>query len=247
MGTLHCITIDCADASKLSKFWSRALEGYADDPSGMLARSENGPMTYFQQVLEGKMAKHRVHLELAAHDREEQVKRLVSLGATKVEDFDQDGRQWTVMQDPEGGEFCIQQGQRVTERPRLTEVVFDSGRSAKTARFWEAALDGYAVRPYDDEEIARLAAKGITDYLNDDPNVAVDHEGELPGVFFQAVPEPKTVKNRLHIDIGAPAVDAEVARLTALGATVVRKVSEHGMQWTVMLDPESNEFCVCKV
>jgi hypothetical protein len=247
MGTLHCITIDCNDPATLSKFWGQAIEGYSDDPSGMLARSEKGPMMYFQQVPEGKAAKNRVHLELAAHDREEQLQRLISLGATKVQDFDQDGRKWTVMQDPEGGEFCISQGQAVTERPRLVEVVFDSGASAKTARFWEAALDGFAVRPYDDEEIARLAALGITDYLNDDPNVAVDHSGDLPSVFFQAVPEAKTTKNRLHIDIGAPDVDAEVARLASLGATVVQAMKEPHMEWTVMLDPESNEFCVCKV
>lgn len=247
MGTLHCITIDCNNPATLSKFWAQALEGYSDDPSGMLARSENGPMMYFQQVPEGKTAKNRVHLELSAHDREEQVQRLISLGVTKVQDLDQGGRQWTVMQDPEGGEFCIQQGTHQTERPRLVELVFDSGRSAKTARFWEAALDGFAVRPYDDEEIARLAALDITDYVNDDPNVAVDHSGDLPGVFFQTVPEPKTAKNRLHIDIGAPDVEAEVQRLAALGATVGQEVHEHGMQWTVMLDPESNEFCVCKV
>lgn len=247
MGTLHCITIDCNNPATLSKFWAQALEGYSDDPSGMLARSEKGPMMYFQQVPEGKAAKNRVHLELAAHDRGEQVQRLISLGATKVQDFDQDDRQWTLMQDPEGGEFCIQQGEHQTERPRLAEIVFDSGRSAKTARFWEAALNGFAVRPYDDEEIARLAALGVTDYLNDDPNVAVDHSGDLPGVFFQAVPEPKTAKNRLHIDIGVPNVEAELERLAALGATVVREMNEHGMQWTVMLDPESNEFCVCKV
>ncbi|MEV6326330.1 VOC family protein [Streptomyces sp. NPDC051909] len=65
-------------------------------------------------------------------------------------------------------------------------------------------------------------------------------------ILFQRVPEPKTVKNRVHLDLHPPAGtrDAEVARLTALGAKVLRKVAEQGGSWTVMEDPEGNEFCV---
>jgi predicted enzyme related to lactoylglutathione lyase len=246
LGTIHCITVDCAEPAKLSKFWGQALEGYSDDASGVIVRSESGSTMYFQQVPEGKSAKNRVHLELATHDREAQVRRLVLLGASVLGEFDQDARRWTVLADPEGNEFCIQSSTRESDRPRLVEIVFDSGRPTKTARFWEAALDGYAVRPYDDAEIARLAALGINDYLNDDPNVAVD-SADGPGVFFQTVPEPKTVKNRVHIDIGVAEVQPEVERLTALGATTVRAMQEGGMVWTVMTDPEGNEFCVCLV
>lgn len=65
-------------------------------------------------------------------------------------------------------------------------------------------------------------------------------------ILFQQVPEAKTVKNRLHIDIhpdpGTRA--AEVARLIDLGGTMVREVQEPGGEWTVLADPEGNEFCV---
>jgi hypothetical protein len=245
MGTLHCITIDCADPGTMSKFWAQAMEGYSDDPSGVLIRSEAGPMMFFQQVPEGKTAKHRVHLELAAHNHEKHVERLISLGATKVQDFDHEGRQWTLMQDPEGGEFCIQQGQQETERPRLVEIVLDTARPFPVAKFWTAALEDYSVRPYDDEEIARLKSLGITD-LEDDPGIAADSSSGGPVIFFQTVPEPKTAKNRIHIDLGAPEVQPEVERLAALGATVVQAYTKGPMQWTVMLDPAGNEFCVCR-
>ncbi|MGW0698801.1 VOC family protein [Streptomyces sp. NPDC002867] len=65
-------------------------------------------------------------------------------------------------------------------------------------------------------------------------------------ILFQRVPEAKTVKNRLHIDVhAAPGErDAEAERLLRLGATVVRHVKEPGGEWVVMADPEGNEFCV---
>ncbi|MFP1627407.1 VOC family protein [Streptomyces sp. 5K101] len=65
-------------------------------------------------------------------------------------------------------------------------------------------------------------------------------------ILFQRVPEAKTGKNRLHIDVHAApgARDAEAERLLRLGATVVRHVKEAGGEWVVMADPEGNEFCV---
>ena len=72
-------------------------------------------------------------------------------------------------------------------------------------------------------------------------------EASMPGMLFVQVPEPKTVKNRMHLDLG-PADhtrDVEVARLSALGASVVadHRTAE-GLGWVVMTDPEGNEFCI---
>jgi hypothetical protein len=63
-------------------------------------------------------------------------------------------------------------------------------------------------------------------------------------IWFNTVPEPKTVKNRVHIDINMPD-DAELARLTALGARPLQEIrGEDGLlHWTIMADPEGNEFC----
>jgi predicted enzyme related to lactoylglutathione lyase len=65
-----------------------------------------------------------------------------------------------------------------------------------------------------------------------------------PKVLLQRVPEAKTAKNRLHLDLHVPDVDAEARRLEGLGATRIGRVDQFGIHWIVMHDPEGNEFCV---
>ena len=120
---------------------------------------------------------------------------------------------------------------------RLHEIVVDCEHAPSLAHFWTAVLDGYAIRPYDDEEIARLAELGLTPET--DPVVLLDGPG--PVVCFQQVPEKKIAKNRVHVDVVADADrQAEVARLVALGGSVHTEFDT----WTLMEDPEGNEFCV---
>ncbi|MGW1881239.1 VOC family protein [Streptomyces sp. NPDC001970] len=80
----------------------------------------------------------------------------------------------------------------------------------------------------------------------DDPYEEETGTGLGRRLLFQRVPEVKTVKNRLHLDLhpGPERRDTEVARLEGLGATVLRRVKEPGGEWVVMQDPEGNEFCV---
>ncbi len=118
----------------------------------------------------------------------------------------------------------------------IREIVIDALDPPALARFWAAALQDYAVRPYDDAEIARLAGMGRTPET--DPSVAVDVPG--PTLFFQETTEPKAGRNRLHFDlVGGPRA-SEVQRLCALGATVR---DEHDA-YSVLRDPEGHEFCV---
>lgn len=119
---------------------------------------------------------------------------------------------------------------------RIRDIVVDCVDAPALARFWADALDGYAVRAYDDAEIARLSEQGLTP--DTDPTVAVDGPG--PTLFFQQVPGAKVGKNRVHLDLVGASRPAEVARLRAAGASVF----EEHERWTVMLDPEGNEFCV---
>jgi hypothetical protein len=123
---------------------------------------------------------------------------------------------------------------------KLHDVVIDCAHPASLARFWAAAIDGYAVAPYDDAEIERLRSGGIVD-LDDDPTVLVVGPG--PRLFLQRVPEPRQVKNRLHLDLAAPDVDQEIRRLVSLGATVVETYDSHA--W--LTDPQGNDFCVTSV
>ena len=119
---------------------------------------------------------------------------------------------------------------------KLKEIVIDSINPSKLAVFWAQVLDGYAVRPYDDQEITRLKRLGFTPET--DPTVAVDGPG--PTLFFQKTDAEKVAKNRIHLDIRGGNRVEEVQRLSALGASV-RDTHE---TFTVMLDPEGNEFCV---
>ena len=112
---------------------------------------------------------------------------------------------------------------------RVDSLTIDCADPRRLAAFWTQAL-GYELRE-----------------ANDDDAEIVDPSGGGWPLLFQVVPEGKTVKNRLHLDIRAPrSMDEEVQRLQAAGATVQRRVDEHDSFWTVMRDPEGNEFCVLR-
>jgi hypothetical protein len=119
---------------------------------------------------------------------------------------------------------------------KIRDIVVDCEKPSALARFWAAALDDYDIRPYDDEEIERLAGLGLTPET--DPGVFVDGPG--PDLCFQLVPEGKTTKNRLHLEITAADRLKEVERLLSLGASINQEFEDH----TVMQDPEGNEFCI---
>lgn len=127
----------------------------------------------------------------------------------------------------------------------LRDVVVDCSHPASLARWWAATLDGYRVAPYDEAELARLRAEGV-EGPEDDPTVLVEPDPAArgaaagPRIWFQRVPEPKVVKNRVHLDLTVHDLAAGTAELVARGATVV---AEHD-GWVVLADPEGDEFCV---
>jgi predicted enzyme related to lactoylglutathione lyase len=104
---------------------------------------------------------------------------------------------------------------------------FDTHDAAKLAHFWAQALHS-TVNDGATEEFASIAA---------------DNDGRLgPMLMFHKVPEGKTVKNRLHLDLQAADVVAEVDRLTSLGAQQIRSLAENNNRWISFRDPEGNEF-----
>jgi predicted enzyme related to lactoylglutathione lyase len=110
----------------------------------------------------------------------------------------------------------------------LDTITIDCARPSDLAMFWARSLDWDVVD------------------VDDDGAFVAPREGGR-GLFFQKVPEPKTVKNRVHLDLRSPdAMDKEVERSKALGATVQGRVDVEGSFWTVMLDPEGNEFCILR-
>ncbi len=139
------------------------------------------------------------------------------------------------------------------------QVVIDCADPGRLATFWASAL-GYTLQDPPEgygswEDFLR--AQGIPEEEWNSASAVVDPEGRGPRIYFQRVPERKTVKNRVHLDLNVGGglrrpmqerqrrVDAEVERLRALGASVVRPGGvERDEYWVVMQDPEANEFCV---
>ncbi|MEV1044522.1 VOC family protein [Streptomyces sp. NPDC049916] len=143
------------------------------------------------------------------------------------------------------------------------KLVIDSADPHAQAGFWAEAL-GYLVEDNSALVEQLLAAGAVPEAITtrahgrrawldlaaarhpDDPYE--EHSGTGLGrrLLFQRVPEPKTVKNRLHIDVHSEPGrrDGEAERLTSLGARTLRKVDEQGGSWLVLADPEGNEFCL---
>jgi hypothetical protein len=119
---------------------------------------------------------------------------------------------------------------------KLKEIVIDCDVPSRVARFWAAVLDDFRLRAFDDAEVARLAALGLTPET--DPVVMLD--GPSLTLCFHLRTGPRPEHNRIHFDVDAADPVAEVARLIALGASVLREAE----QYTVLRDPEGNQFCV---
>ena len=115
---------------------------------------------------------------------------------------------------------------------RPDTLTFDCADPLAVATFWSDAM-GY--------ELERTG---------DDPGDGVflrDRSGGTKGMYFQSVPEAKTVKNRVHLDVRpSGSMSEEVERLKGLGATVRGYIEEGGSFWTQMRDVEGNEFCVLR-
>ncbi|MFC7219280.1 VOC family protein [Streptomyces polyrhachis] len=114
VSTVQNVAIDCADAYELARFWSRVTgrpqhpQDRPGDPETQVLLAD-GPVLHFNQVPEAKTAKNRIHLCLRPEtSREQEVERLLTLGATFVADHrNPDGSGWAVLADPEGNEFCV--------------------------------------------------------------------------------------------------------------------------------------------
>jgi hypothetical protein len=216
IATFKDLCIDANDPQALATFWGRALRLEPRSQAGgdaYLNGPTSGHRIWVNRVQEPKTVKHRMHIDINAASVEE----IERLGATVL---DADSHHWTVMADPEGGEFCVfVHDDEITER--LNEIVVDTNADPHSIAAWWADVLG-----------ARLVDDDGYSYI-------VDVAGAPFGsIDFVPVPEPKTVKNRIHLDVTTDDVQA----LVAAGATVLRAQDDE-IEWTVMADPDGNEFC----
>ena len=208
------LCLDAGDQGRLGAFWAAVLGRtwqVRENGEGLLAGPTPRHAIWVNPVPEAKTVKHRVHLDVYARDLAD----LEALGATVVEPQ----RRWTVMADPEGGEFCAFLRSEIPAE-RLHGLVVDSADPQAQARWW-ADVYGVSVTAND----GWFTLEGVPGM----PILTMD---------FVPVPEPKTVKNRIHWDVTVPAV----APLVEAGAVVLREPGGD-IDWHVLADPEGNEFC----
>ena len=222
------LCMDTTGGERLGRFWASVsgLELHPDGEAGDLTGPTEGHGIAMCTVPEAKTAKHRVHLDVYAASEAD----LEALGATVVLPREESGFRWTVLADPEGGEFCAFP-KAADQMPSYTVhgLVVDSVDPESIARWWADVLGG---------TLDGSPERGWW-WLTDVPGLPITTMDFVP------VPEPKTVKNRIHWDVYG-SVDA----LRERGATLLRARDDSGaaaggsISWDVMADPEGNEFCV---
>jgi len=114
----------------------------------------------------------------------------------------------------------------------VAAVTFDCSNALTLAEFWSLTLG---------RRIDSDGGMAPSEFF-----ARIPGDGAEPMMMFIQVPESKSAKNRVHLDMGTDDRPAEVARLVGLGATVVHEKNEWGVEWTTLADPEGNEFCVAE-
>jgi predicted enzyme related to lactoylglutathione lyase len=218
--TYKDLCIDARDTEVSARFWGGLLGltpgGPHHNGAWWLDDEPGHAVAWVNSVPEPKPVKNRVHIDVNA----EGLEAALAAGASVLEELDR----WTVLRDPDGQEFCIFVRETPIER-RLYELVVDSGpgmdQCVEIARWWGEVLG--AEFGQDEEQC----------WIENVPGAPFE------GIVFGPVPEPKTVKNRVHIDVETDDLDVLVAH----GARVLRKKGDDGIGWTVLADPDGNEFC----
>jgi catechol 2,3-dioxygenase-like lactoylglutathione lyase family enzyme len=216
--TWQDLCIDALDVDIQTRFWAAAsgLEVAEVAAPARLSGATPRHTLWVNQVDRPHLVKNRVHLDLDCASVDE----LVALGASVLAPSSETGFGWTVMADPESNEFCafVRPPDRLPDY-RLHGIGIDCRDPEATARWWGAA---FGVEPTHEAGQDRWTLTGV----------AADDRMTLD---FAPVPEPRTVPNRVHWD-----VVGRVDDLVAHGA--VHLWEQPG--WTVLADPEGNEFCV---
>jgi len=225
-----CIDVTAGEGrpASVANFWSKALDQEViahDDGSFHLApptRGGKNRVVWINPVPEQISGKSRAHIDIHVIDGDPAP--LLAVGGTVARAKGGD-IEWTVVNDPDGVAVCV-----FAPHPAAPtalgpfELVVDAVDPPSIAAWWAERTGG------------SVGTREGTPY------VWIENAAGFPYMFwvFQEVPEPKTVKNRVHWDVTL--VDAGVDELVAVGATLLNPKGAE-TRWSVMADPEGNEFC----
>lgn len=216
IATYKDLCVDAVDAAALGRFWAGVLQldlQPHDDGDAKLVGRTPRHTVWINTVPEPVTVKQRMHLDVRAGSVEE----VVALGGVVV---DAESFPWTVMKDVEGGELCVF-GTRADRPAGLMEIVVDTPDPVRISTWWAGVLGAQ-----------RKDHEHGYSYLEPVP------EAPFESLVFVPVPEPKTVKNRIHVDVTTP----DVQLLVDAGARLVR-AQDREISWSVLADPDGNEFC----
>ena len=218
LATYKDLCIDASDAHALAGFWSAVLglDAHLHDDGNASLRRGDQVLVWVNEVPEPTSVKNRLHLDVLA----EALDAALAAGATVADEQPR----WTVLKDPDGQEFCVfQRDAPITNR--FYELVWDVTGGVddahRVAEWWARVLGGSVER--EDEWSSVQGVEGLP----------------CESIVFQPVPEDKTTKNRIHLDVRTD----DLAALVGQGAMPLRGKGDSGIAWSIMVDPAGNEFC----
>jgi predicted enzyme related to lactoylglutathione lyase len=245
---LNHITFACDEPQRVAEFWTQLLDGYSAEQSGQtwFGRGD-GPELFFNRVKTSPTIEVPIHLDVNVPDREAELERLLGLGArlveTKSHSIGELSETWTVMRDPEGNGFCIQSPPNALPNRYIGNVTFACAEPVPLGRFWAEAL-GWPEEEIDETFLQQLRDAGIDERELTAYYVTRPPGGGRPRFLFQRREKSRPESYPIHLDFTTEDHEAELERLTGLGATVGETKTDERSTWTVMRDPEGNPFCV---
>jgi len=232
---LVALCLDATDPLRLARFWAGLLRWeMIEDPHDaitLLPSDDTGFRIRFLPTEQQKAGPNRMHVDLTStslDDQRQTVSRALELGARRIDIGQGPDAAHVVLADPEGNEFdVIEPGNDFLADCGFIGALACDG-SQQVGYFWSEALGWPLVWDQDQETAIRAPHGG-------------------PKITWGGPPvNPKRGKNRLHFDLAPPAggnQQAEVDRLVSLGATRI-DIGQGEVSWTVLADPDGNEFCV---
>jgi len=246
---LQHFTFSCDDPGRVSEFWA-ALLGYERTAAGSswLATDPQGEdvTLLFNKMPKSQTLEVPIHLDINVPDREAALDRVLQLGGslvvTKSFEIGALGDSTTIMRDPEGNGFCLEDPPN-TERAHIWNVTFACAEPRELGRFWAFAL-GWL-----DEDIDESIFQIFRDAGVGEPDISGFHlvkapDGGRPRFYFQRREKSRPESYPMHLDLATDDREAEVERLVRAGASVVETKQGTNVTFTILRDPEGNPFCV---